>query len=340
MVSSDSAIILKDDKHKRTLMWRMTYENIAAIRWINPFSSGSQLKCFGAMSTSISQLLNFSRFFIFLGILPPYRASTRKVLTSKRHLAKVATLIAVYTVLNFISLVIRQRDQMRPIVYNCVECITNVSLWLLVVSTICYSYSRTNLFQQVYDGLHVISTKLRDSQKAGNRKLPSCYIKVVVLLAVTWLWYYAPSGFNINVQYMLTCLMYIQQEIVFYFYCISTCFILETLQSICISHYQDLNRKLWKIRSSRVFDDNLLLKEIKTCGEIFVRLAKVVKILNQLFAPIFYFLPMVCSSWIVHFSLYMKHWGHEYFTSLGDQIGAFVFVSILLVGLQQIVQNG
>ncbi|KAH1007132.1 hypothetical protein HUJ04_004405 [Dendroctonus ponderosae] len=297
-------------------------------------------ECFGAMTSSGSQLLHLSRFFTFLGILPPYSASTRKVLTTQYHLVKVATLIAVYTALNFISLVFRQMYHQRPIVYNIVECLTNVSLWLLVVATIGYSYSRTNLFQELYDELRVISVKLRENKSGaeiGNRKLLHCYIKVMVLLVITWISYYAPPGFNTDVQYLFISLMYIQQEIVFYFYCISTCFVLETLQSTCKTLYQDLNRKIWKIRSSRIFDDTELLKEIKTCADIFMRLSRVVQILSKLFAPIFSFLPMVCSSWIVHFSLYMKHWGHTYFTSLGDKIGAFIFISILLAATSTIM---
>lgn len=261
-------------------------------------------------------------YFIFMGILPPCNVMNNK----KLHIIKIVVMVFIFTVTNFATFITRFSYFKHPLGFNIVDSLTNILVWQLVIGTLCYSYTHKEVFHNLFEEL----ANFRD--ETPQQKRTFIYFAVLnVYLFIVWSCYYAPPGFKITRRYILGCIAYFEQEIIFLYYCLSISFIAVMLLLNFKRKYQHLNATFLKIRFTIIYDEDLLSQAINEGQNMFMRLSFALKMLNEVLTPLLLFLPMICCSWLLHFCLYLKHILPSYSGTLGYQMALLTYTSTLVV---------
>lgn len=261
-------------------------------------------------------------FFIFMGILPPRNVAN----TKKLHIIKIVVIVFVFTVSNIATFITRVCYLKRPVIYRMIDGFTNVLVWKLVIGTLCYSYTHKEVFYHLFKEL----ANFRGDAPQQRRIL--IYFAVLnVYLLVVWLWYYTPPGFKITRRYIIGCISYFQQEIIFFYYCHSASFMAIILLLTFKKKYQYLNSIFLKIRFTNIYDENLLSQVINQGQNMFMRLGFALKMFSEVLTPVLVFLPMVSLFWLLLFCFYSKHVAPVYAGTLSFQIASLLFPFSLVV---------
>lgn len=251
-----------------------------------------------------------SRFFTFLGILPPYNFSDGKPEKCLLYKYKVFALIVVFTVTSAICLYERVTlVDLEPITRVCII-LTHTLNWTVIVVFMMITVTKREVFLDIFHKLTSIEERNNfpiHAKEMTSFRRDRIYLMLVHLIFLQYTLVYNYTFLSITAWTFRLSMMILQIGIVQSYYVSMILYITITLLKSVKFKYTELNYMVTILKHTKIYEEMALLEHIDAVKQIFIELAKTVNMLNQLLGELMGIMPLICSIATLEIFVHIKH---------------------------------
>lgn len=251
-----------------------------------------------------------SRFFTFLGILPPYNFSEGKPEQFLLYKYKVFAFIVVITITSAVSLYERVTlVDLEPLACVCIM-LTHTLNWAIIVVFMMATVTKREMFLDVFHKLIAIeetNTSPINAKEMTSFRRARLYFILVHLIFLHYILVYNYTLLSLTAWTFRFSTLILQIGIVQSYYVSMILYITITLLKSVKSKYAELNCMVTILKQTKIYEEKALVEHIKAVKQVFIKLAKTVNMLNQLLGPLMGIMPLNCSIASLEIFLHIKH---------------------------------
>lgn len=251
-----------------------------------------------------------SRFFTFLGILPPYNFAEGKHEKFLLYKYKVFSLIVVITVASAVCLYERATlVDLEPIARVCII-FTHALNWAVIVVFMMITVTKREIFLDIFHELTAIEEKNNspiNAKEMASFRRDRIYFLLVHLIFLQYIFVYNYAFLSLTTRTFRLSMLILQIGIVQAYYVSMILYITIILLKSIKSKYTELNYMVAVLKHTKIYEEKTLLEHIKTVKHVFIKLAKTVDMFNQLLGQLMGIMPLSCSIATLEIFLHIKH---------------------------------